>query len=57
MKRFEVLDTPIKGLLNIKSSRIEDERGYLSRLYCSEEMKNMGFASALAQINFYQNYF
>ena len=52
MKRFEVLDTPIKGLLNIKSSRIEDERGYLSRLYCSEEMQNMGFASALAQINF-----
>ena len=52
MKRFEDLDTPIKNLLALKTSRVQDDRGYLSRLYCSEEMKNIGWTSPLVQINF-----
>ena len=52
MKRFDVIETPIKGLLTIKTSRIEDERGYLSRLYCFKQMQDIGFSSQINQINF-----
>ena len=52
MRRFKDTDTPIKNLLALKTYRIEDDRGYLSRLYCSEEMKKIGWITPLVQINF-----
>ena len=36
MNRFEKIKTPIKDLFVIKTSRIGDDRGYISRLFCAD---------------------
>ena len=46
--RFTIADTPIAGLKRVTRKRIGDERGFLSRLYCQEEL---GIAAPIAQIN------
>ncbi len=57
MSRFKVVETPIKGLLALQTSRIEDDRGYLSRLFCAEEMASFGWRAPLVQINFTKTLF
>ena len=52
MSRFKIIETPIEGLLTLQTSRIEDDRGYLSRLFCAEEMASFGWGAPLVQINF-----
>jgi dTDP-4-dehydrorhamnose 3,5-epimerase len=51
MMRFECLNTPLVGLKIIQRKSIEDARGFLSRLYCSEEFSNYGFNKPISQIN------
>jgi dTDP-4-dehydrorhamnose 3,5-epimerase len=51
MNRFDKITTPISGLFILSTSRIEDDRGFLSRLFCSEELKACGWPSPLVQIN------
>lgn len=36
--RFKSIDTGIKGLVLIERKKIEDSRGFLSRLFCPEEL-------------------
>lgn len=43
--------TPIAGLTVLQRSRIEDGRGFLSRLFCAELMRAAGFDQPIAQIN------
>ena len=50
-KRFGVTDTPMSGLKLVQRLRVEDERGFLSRLYCSEEFDAAGLADSVCQIN------
>jgi dTDP-4-dehydrorhamnose 3,5-epimerase len=50
MARFELTATPIAMLVRIQRAAIEDERGFLSRLYCAEEFAGTGF-TAIAQVN------
>lgn len=50
-RRFLVSDTPIAGLKRIERQRLEDERGFLSRLYCAAELAEAGFDRPVAQIN------
>jgi dTDP-4-dehydrorhamnose 3,5-epimerase len=57
MSRFKVIETPIKGLFALQTSRIEDDRGYLSRLFCAEEMATFGWRAPLVQINFTKTLF
>lgn len=44
-------ETPISELLWITRSVIGDNRGSFSRLFCSEELKRVGFNSPIAQVN------
>lgn len=48
---FQFEETTIAGLVLVQRNRHEDARGYLSRLYCSELLKSIGFCSPIMQIN------
>ena len=51
MRRFIVHDTPLEGLKVIERIAIEDTRGYLERLFCHEELKEVNFSEPIRQIN------
>jgi dTDP-4-dehydrorhamnose 3,5-epimerase len=51
MSRFRILDTPIAGLKIVERSARSDERGFLARLFCSEELAPAGWGKPVAQIN------
>jgi dTDP-4-dehydrorhamnose 3,5-epimerase len=43
--------TPIDGLLVLQRQKIGDQRGYLSRIFCAEELAAAGWSQPVAQIN------
>lgn len=43
--------TPIAGLVCVQRPRIEDSRGFLSRLFCADTLRAAGFDAAISQIN------
>lgn len=49
--RFDFLETPITDLWRIGRKPVEDQRGYLSRIFCEEEFNKIGFDRSVAQIN------
>lgn len=49
--RFAASSTPIQDLLVVERTQRGDERGYLSRLFCADELKSSGFQNPIAQIN------
>lgn len=49
--RFEILETPLVGLRILHRKPIEDNRGYLERLFCSEELKPLMGQRNVLQIN------
>jgi dTDP-4-dehydrorhamnose 3,5-epimerase len=49
--RLEFVPTPIAGLLTVQRSRIEDHRGFLSRLYSADAFASAGIRKPVAQIN------
>jgi dTDP-4-dehydrorhamnose 3,5-epimerase len=49
--RFKIIDLPIMGLTLIKRNKIGDERGFLSRLFCAEELSIAGWDKPIKQIN------
>lgn len=51
MGRFVVEDTAISGLKVITRTKISEERGFFSRLFCEEELSSIGWQGALAQMN------
>jgi dTDP-4-dehydrorhamnose 3,5-epimerase len=51
MNRFSIIDTPIASLRVIERARLSDERGYLSRLFCTDELRDAGWQTPIAQIN------
>lgn len=51
MSRFTILDTPIAGLKIIERQQLGDNRGFLSRLFCAEELAAAGWRKPIAQIN------
>jgi dTDP-4-dehydrorhamnose 3,5-epimerase len=51
MSRFGIADTPISGLKIVERSPRSDERGFLTRLFCSEELQAAGWNKPIAQIN------
>ncbi|MFW8566990.1 dTDP-4-dehydrorhamnose 3,5-epimerase [Orrella sp. 11846] len=51
MSRFQIQSTPLAGLCTIVSKRMGDERGYLARLFCDEELLQVGWTADVAQIN------
>jgi dTDP-4-dehydrorhamnose 3,5-epimerase len=49
--RFEFLTTPLSGLQLIRRLPVQDERGWLERMYCAEEFAALLPAHSIAQIN------
>jgi len=51
MSRFEIISTPLSDLVVVQRMAIEDQRGFLSRLFCFEELQAHGWAGEVKQIN------
>ncbi len=51
MKRLVVEDTPLAGLKRVRRTRLGDSRGFLSRLFCADELAEAGWHTPLAQVN------
>ena len=49
--RFDIVDTPLYGLHIIQRKPFGDRRGYLERLFCSEEFKAFSPGKPIVQIN------
>lgn len=49
--RFQPHDTPLSGLLLLSRRKLEDERGFLSRLFCREDLAEFGWQEPIAQLN------
>ena len=52
MSRFAVSDLSLSGLKRIERQRIGDSRGYLSRLFCAQELAVAGWHKPIAQLNY-----
>ena len=51
MSSFVVTETPLQGLALVERIRREDERGFLARMFCKEELAIAGWNNDVAQIN------
>lgn len=51
MSRFDCIDAPLNGLKIIQRKAIEDNRGFLSRVFCAEAFVDFGLKKAINQIN------
>ena len=51
MSRFTVTDLPLAELKLIERQCLGDSRGFLSRLFCAEELAATGWHKPIAQIN------
>lgn len=49
--RFDILDTPLRGLKLIQRKPIGDHRGYLERMFCAEELESLMPGKDIVQIN------
>lgn len=50
-ERFELIETPMKGLHLIQRQLLGDSRGFLQRLFCAEDLQIFGWNHPVAQIN------
>lgn len=51
MTSFVSSPTAFAGLVVVQRKRLEDQRGFFSRLFCADELSTTGFAMPIAQIN------
>ena len=51
MSRMVVTDTPIAGVKRVHRQPLADERGFLTRLFCAQELALAGWDKPLAQVN------
>lgn len=51
MGYFTVVELPLTGLKRVERHRLGDKRGFLSRLFCAEELSAAGWVKPIAQIN------
>lgn len=51
MSRFAVADLPLAGAKRVDRDRRGDSRGWLSRLFCAEELAAAGWTRPIAQVN------
>ncbi len=49
--RFHASRTPMSGLIVLERLKIGDARGYLSRMFCAEELMDFGWLGPVVQIN------
>lgn len=51
MSRFDIHATPLTGLRVVQRQPLGDARGFLARLFCTEELASAGWHAPIAQIN------
>jgi dTDP-4-dehydrorhamnose 3,5-epimerase len=51
MSRLTITDLPLAGLKLVERRSLGDGRGFLSRLFCAEELLSAGWQKSIAQIN------
>jgi dTDP-4-dehydrorhamnose 3,5-epimerase len=51
LKRLSIADLPLAGLKRIERQRLDDARGFLSRIFCAEELRAAGWDKPVVQIN------
>ena len=51
MNRLTVTDLPFAGLKLVERLSLRDSRGFLSRLFCAEELASIGWRKPIAQVN------
>lgn len=51
MSRFVVTDLSLSGLKRIERRKLGDSRGFLSRIFCADELAQAGWSKPIAQIN------
>ena len=51
MSQFSTLDTPLEGLKIIERKTFGDTRGFLSRIFCAEQLQSAGWTKPISQIN------
>lgn len=51
MSRFIAQPLPLAGLQLLERRKMADQRGFLSRLFCSEDLAPLGWVKPVAQIN------
>ena len=51
MKRFLVSETPLNNLKLVERLPILDERGFLTRMFCTQELNHIGWTKSISQIN------
>ena len=52
MTRFTISELPLAGLKQVQGRRIGDDRGFLTRLFCAQELAPAGWSKAIAQVNY-----
>lgn len=52
MNRLVGFELPMRGLQLVRRQRLGDRRGFLARLFCSEELLHIGWSKPVAQINY-----
>jgi dTDP-4-dehydrorhamnose 3,5-epimerase len=51
MNRFTLRRPALEGLVVVQRQKISDQRGFLSRIFCAEELAEAGWNQPIAQIN------
>jgi dTDP-4-dehydrorhamnose 3,5-epimerase len=51
MSRFTVTPLQLEGLCVLERKPVEDERGFLSRIFCADELRAAGWLWPVSQIN------
>ena len=49
--RFNFIPTSLDGLFKIEHQPIKDSRGFLNRLFCSNDFQEIGFNKSIVQMN------
>lgn len=50
-QRFDLIDTPLAGVVLLQRKLLGDSRGYLERLYCMDELQSLLAGRSIVQVN------
>lgn len=51
MSRFRIIETPLAGLRVVERIPLGDDRGFLARMFCADELAAAGWRGPVAQSN------
>jgi dTDP-4-dehydrorhamnose 3,5-epimerase len=51
VSRFTLTELPLPGLVRVQRQKLGDARGFLSRIFCDQELSAAGWRGTVAQMN------